>query len=325
MSETRVYARAPGKVMIAGEYAVLDGCTSLVMAVDRYATAVASREALDPAQGWETPELTETLALAGWDRVPSVRVKPGTLFEGTRKLGLGSSAAMCVAGLAAATACVEGGSALDRESLARLSRRGHRAAQGGGSGVDVLASALGGVLAVTLGTDPDEVQTEALAWPAGVHWRVLWTGEPVSTKHFVARVRALGSDDPAGYREALGAVRSAAEGALGAMRTGDSAGLIEALGEHGRAMKHLGRRAGIAIVTDAMRTLAERGRALGVAVKPSGAGGGDIVLAVSESVSALDALGEQARALGVVPVAMGLDAHGARVISADEAAESLAD
>jgi phosphomevalonate kinase len=33
-----VHARAPGKVVVLGEYAVLDGAPALVLAVDRYCT-----------------------------------------------------------------------------------------------------------------------------------------------------------------------------------------------------------------------------------------------------------------------------------------------
>jgi mevalonate kinase len=51
----RFYARAPGKVMLSGEYAVLDGAPALVMAVDRYASATAAREALEDRDGWLTP------------------------------------------------------------------------------------------------------------------------------------------------------------------------------------------------------------------------------------------------------------------------------
>lgn len=312
----RFFARAPGKVMLAGEYAVLDGAPALVMAVDRYAHAVATDASdLDDSDGWLTPELDAALTLARQQALVSTsisaRVQPGTLFDGARKLGLGSSAAMCVAGLVAAVAA----SGLDpsepgvRSRVTRAALSGHRAAQGGGSGLDVLASAIGGVFCTSI-RDGQPTEIEPLSFPHGTRWRVLWTGEPVSTREFVARVRELAQRDDDGYRALVGRVRAASERFRDALRSDSARSLVDAAREAGDAMDALGQRAGIPIVTDAMRALVARANALGCAVKPSGAGGGDIVFAVSASADAMESLVSECPSLGVTALDLSVDSQG---------------
>ncbi|HET9957635.1 MAG TPA: hypothetical protein VFQ61_24225, partial [Polyangiaceae bacterium] len=84
-------ARAPGKLVLSGAYAVLEGAPAIVAAADRYVVADSSRPA-----GFITPEVRAALPSGPW---PAFDASP--LREGDRKLGLGSSAAILVASLAA--------------------------------------------------------------------------------------------------------------------------------------------------------------------------------------------------------------------------------
>ncbi len=314
----RAAARAPGKVMLAGEYAVLEGAPAVVMAVDRYAEAVADQQdALSDQHGWLTPELDATLRRARReglvDAMISARVRPASLFDGDRKLGLGSSAAMCVAGLFAALRA-SGGDDSDEQTRARateIALEGHREAQGGGSGMDVYASAIGGVFCTAI-AGGRATTIERLSWPKRSAWRVLWTGEPVSTKAFVARVKELASSAPSEHRALIARVREASEAFVRALRDDDATALVAVVRAHGDAMDALGARAGIPIVTDVMRSLSARAAALGCAIKPSGAGGGDIVLAVSDDEPSMFALVSECAALGVSALELSVDSLGAR-------------
>src|SRR5262245_23763402 len=139
-------ARAPGKLVISGAYAVLEGAPALVAAVDRYVVADSSR-----AAERLTPEVREALSRRGPEREHRAPWFDATELRDAshnRKLGLGSSAAILVASLAALELDAEpdlpeGDLAARVFSEARVA---HRAAQGGGSGIDVAASAFGGVL-----------------------------------------------------------------------------------------------------------------------------------------------------------------------------------
>ena len=82
-------ARAPGKVVLSGAYAVLEGAPAIVAAVDRYVVADASREATRV-----TPEVEHALARRGAAAAPwfdASALRDETLGK---KLGLGSSAAI---------------------------------------------------------------------------------------------------------------------------------------------------------------------------------------------------------------------------------------
>src|SRR5215472_10009477 len=133
-------AMAPGKLLLTGAYAVLEGAPAIVTAVDRYAVA-------DANQTDEKPPL-EVRAAFGEDH-PAPRADVRALRDETgRKLGLGSSAAALVASLGA-RALARGEdlrSPIVRALIFRAARAAHARAQGGGSGVDVAASVHGGML-----------------------------------------------------------------------------------------------------------------------------------------------------------------------------------
>jgi len=154
--------RAPGKLVLSGAYAVLSGAPALVAAVDRFALADGDRLA-----EWATPEVRAALASdqAPWFDASALR-KDG------KKLGLGSSAAILVASLAALE--VPGDAELsDRELCARVYQRAllaHRMAQGGGSGIDVAASAHGGLLVAR--RSGSELALSPVAFPSGLHFEV---------------------------------------------------------------------------------------------------------------------------------------------------------
>ena len=161
-------ARAPGKVVLSGAYAVLHGAPAIVTAVSRYVTANTSRPA-----AFVTPEVCAALG----DH-PAPWFDAGPLREGDRKLGLGSSAAIVVASLGALHGAREPGIEVGalRRAVFEPALRAHAAAQGGGSGVDVATSVHGGTLSAR--------RTEAglsvapLAWPAGLHLEVWFAGVP---------------------------------------------------------------------------------------------------------------------------------------------------
>src|SRR5215213_4826993 len=154
-------ARAPGKVVISGAYAVLEGAPAIVAAIDRYVLADAER-----APEKTTAEVREALKRRGPSPHPwfdASALRSGGAQD--RKLGLGSSAAILVSCLAS----LELGNDSDLDDAALSARvfgpalAAHRAAQGGGSGVDVAASAFGGIQVCRM--VPDGLVRKALALP----------------------------------------------------------------------------------------------------------------------------------------------------------------
>lgn len=315
--------RAPGKLMVAGEYAVLYGHAAWVMAVDRHAF-------VDDAAGEGAPapvEVAAAFAIALRERhldAVSARWALDVRALGDdhgRKLGLGSSAAGCVAALgwAFAKAGHDLGDPAVRARVADLARRGHRAAQGGGSGVDVLASAAGGVIEVAL---PEGPAGPAVVRPAEgfgeIPRAVLWSGSSARTSEMIARVEALRARDAGRCEARITAIAGAARALATAAAQGDRDGVVRAVAAHGAAMAALGADAGAPIVTAALGRLAAEIEPLGAAVKPSGAGGGDVSLLVAHDAAALAAAVARSRVLGFTPLALGLDRAGVGVVEEEK-------
>lgn len=264
-------ARAPGKIVLSGAYAVLSGAPGLVLSVDRYAVADTSRE-----PSFVTEEVRAAL---GARRPPWVDASE--LREAGQKLGLGSSAAILVASLAALELDTEPGLS-PKELAGRVfpdALVAHAKAQGGGSGIDVAASAYGGVLHVT--RQDGALAVRPVELPEGIDIRVLSLGRAASTRELLARVQALSQLDAALYESCFRAQVEASERALLAVDAGDAHALISALSAQTRALSALGTAAGAQIVTREILELQHAADSRGAAALPAGAGGGDVALWVS--------------------------------------------
>ena len=294
-------ARAPGKLVLSGAYAVLEGAPALVTAVDRYAFADASRPA-----SFVAPEVREALRARGMPESAAPFVDASALRAGDRKLGLGSSAAILVASLAALELREAPG--LDDESLAervlRPALAAHRRAQGGGSGIDVVASALGGTQRVQLVAG--EPVATPFTLPEGLVIEVWASARSASTAEMLQRVAAFRERSPDEHRRIFTALGDAAERAASATT---ACAFIDALREQAELFARLGRAAAAPIVTDDLETLDSLARRDGAVMLPSGAGGGDVVLFVGPERSS-DELESLAEREGYQPLPLRLGARG---------------
>lgn len=301
----RIKARAPGKLFLSGEYAVLEGAPALACAVSRQVTArflsgtageapdaaawrgaapgILRRHGLDPAPAREALEI-DSRALYTADGI---------------KLGLGSSAAVAVAvsGLLLA-AQDQPASAPPAHSIAGEL---HAVVRGpGGSGVDVAASFHGGVIAV------ERDRVERLHWPEGLHCAVIFTGRDADTGSAIARFQ----------RALRGGARRHAEGlcaAANAVRRAwsrDVPTLLARLDGYSVAWRKLDRSAGLGVFSREHRQLQQLSREAGCVYKPSGAGGGDCGLAFSHAPDRLKSLVRDVKEQGFQPLAVDLGVEG---------------
>jgi phosphomevalonate kinase len=83
-------------------------------------------------------------------------------------------------------------------------------------------------------------------------------------------------------------MRAHAERFLGALQASDIPAIIASTHAYGEAMGALGVAADVPIITDTLRIVSELAKAAGGAAKPSGAGGGDVALALFPDTSSED-------------------------------------
>jgi len=291
-------AAAPGKLVLSGAYAVLRGAPALVTAADRYAVADTSL-----APQLVTPEVRAA-------RVRPIGFDASALRDGYDKLGIGSSAAILVATMMA-HAAEEHPELSDAQLVSSLfpkALEAHRAAQGGGSGLDVAASAFGGTFVYRLTSEGPLI--DPLSLPEGLHLEVWSSGVPASTSELVARVASLGERAPELHATLLKDLSALAEATVRAATTGPLAELLLCINSQRDALGRLGDAAEAPIVTAPVRQLAAALSTTKAAVLPSGAGGGDVVLylGMEPSTEAWRALATE---LGHRLVPLGIQARGA--------------
>jgi phosphomevalonate kinase len=329
-------ATAPGKLIVTGEYAVLEGAPALVVAMNRRAIATRRRgprgssafllaivDEIEKRVGKDDPATRAALEVV----VDSTR-----FYEGGMKLGLGSSAAVTVAATALALGAEHKSMpVIDHELVLAIASAAHASAQATragrdssvmiprpsasslqsgwyrarGSGADIAAAVYGGVIAFQR-TTPDRVAwpsdtaargrsitidggaakatVERLTWPSGVTLLPFFTGAAADTPSLVAAVQEARERDKVAVDAALQAIDKASRAACQACAARApeiaSNALLSALALAAHAVDQLESATGLPLVpvtVTAARTAMGR---LGGTAKTTGAGGGDIAIAV---------------------------------------------
>ncbi len=310
-------ASAPGKMMISGEYAVLAGAPAIVAAVQTraYARFVAEAPTGQLASASRFPEAHAARGRAEQELGPvpgELAIDVSELRREGQKLGVGSSSAAAAAA-AGAVLAVRGHDLSSDEVQRRalgFALDGHRTVAPKGSGADVAACTLGGFVRYRRTPGHWEVEADRLAWPKELVWRVAWTGQAASTRALIEKVDALRERAPRTYDEAMGRLADESERFVEAF--GDAGALLDATRRYCGAMDALGQAAGAPIVEQRLRTVAALAQRAGGAAKPSGAGGGDVALALFGSREDAARFDEACREAGIALLDVELGGPGVR-------------
>ena len=347
MNVNCVQASAPGKLLLIGEYAVLDGAPALVMAVDRRVKVRLQRASsgtgwLSAVQlGFERAAMrvegdalrcdgvdSSVLGLTGrlipgimraLGRSPgeittmNVGINSGALFESDRrrliKLGLGSSAAVCAALAVALTEWFEGtaGPADPRARLRRWLPVYRESLGARASGADLAAAFCGGISEFR-STGEFAICTPA-NWPEDLYWREIWTRQAAQTTDFVGAFDTWKLADPVSAGRIRSRLDEIARHAVA--NAHDGAVLFDACAAYAVEMVALGDAMGKEVMTAPHRRLAKHGHECGVVYKSCGAGGGDLGIALARDAEKLRAFELGVSDCGGVPLNLAISEFGA--------------
>lgn len=364
-----IETRAPGKLFIAGEYAVVEpGQPAVLIAVDRCITVrltesegagrIHSSEYGQAPVVWRRENDGEHIivderpfdyvlsAISTVEELRSGRGASPRYFDleisselndsDGRKFGLGSSAAVTVATIAALDEFYELGLTLtERFKLAVLATIAISTKASGG---DLAASTFGGWIRYS---SPDRAALHAhreahgvvsalscSEWagcsarrvtpPSSLDLLVGWTGSPASTEHLVTRVHTpreqaaeSSAETTAAPQKTRPLVSFAAEShtlvddLVAAFDADDAEASLTTIRSVRTLLRRLSDSTGSLIETEALHDLCEIAETHGAAAKPSGAGGGDCGIALAHSHTEAQTILSGWEAAGIRPLDLG--------------------
>lgn len=319
-SLTTIESQAPGKLVLSGEYITLLGAPSLILAIDQYAQASIT---VQKQGGWVVssnivqtvsfPSLYNLCSAPPTDLVPclvqalsdpsklpdhaAIRLDSRSFYQNNTKLGIGSSAAVLVA----CARCIEK-LANHRFSLDELISL-HNSLQGGkGSGLDVATASLGGLVRFQNG------KAIRATPPAELHMSFVFTGSSTSTYSMVDRFHKLVASYPESKITQWHQLAVETSEAIG-----HAAKFLDALSRLSMFVREFDNETRLGIYSDAHNRAADIADCTGILYKPSGAGGGDMGIALSTNRQKLTDFNRQAEQAGLTLMDFGISNHGASI------------
>lgn len=278
-----INASAPGSIMLLGEYSVLHNGHALVCAVDKrmrvsLTPRIDEQIELISALGIYQTTLQQLEIIAPFQFVLAVlkqfqnQLKSGCTItiesEFSEQVGLASSAAVTVATITALATWL--GITYTPLELIYQAREIVRTVQGLGSGADVAACVLGGL--VNYCQEPLTAEKLEFNHPL----TLVYSGSKTPTAVAVKKVTANFADQPAVFKELLQGINNCAQQGIKAVRHNDELVLAQMMNQQQKLMQALG--VNTPVLESIVNNLRAESSILGA--KISGSGLGDCVVAV---------------------------------------------
>lgn len=347
-----VVARAPGKAVLIGEYAVLKGSPALAMAVDRHARVRIEHCASDQCQvsapqlgiapvtftvdqgslKWDTAArgwsaLNQSASMLGFlhrlvverfgDPGPfRVEIDTADLFidaaAGPVKLGLGSSSAVAVA-LDAGLRLFAGGPAESGLSTRALRRLLKPYRRGqDGQGSGIDLASCLCGGVIAYQRHGEEPEVSRLSLPANLSLMFVWTGQAASTPDLLGYYQRWWAEQPGQAEQIQARMDRVCRSAQAAMSEGDAEALVEHFRCYGGLMGIMGKAMGVDLLGGEHGRIRARAEQLGLAYKPCGAGLGDLGVVAAAVPAQLNEMRGWLEQSGIPVLPLAVDAEGVR-------------
>ena len=282
-------ASAPGSLMLLGEYAVLQGGQALVCAIDKRITIYLSprtdtKISISSRLGKFSCDLTNIIIQSPFQFVLTAINQFQTLLktgcditiesEFSNVVGFGSSAAVTVATIAALSTWLN--QDFDNMQLIHQARAVVQTVQGQGSGSDVAACVLGGVVAYRM----EPIAVEIL--PAIFPITVVYSGSKTMTADAIKLVQASFAEKPQLYQEICHGINSCAELGVNYIKQKKWHELGEVMNSQQRMMDELG--VSTPILNQIIENLRQQPDILGAKISGSGLGDCAVGLGTIETI-----------------------------------------
>ena len=312
-------------MVIAGEYAVLDGAPAICMAVNRrahvsittsdndhhsviapgFSESVGQFTTAGDRIEWLAGAEEFSLLEAVWvEAAPTVSenltivldsndfIDPATSI----KLGIGSSAALAVA----LTAAFDNISDNDINVLRAATDAHRRFQQGSGSGVDIACSFGGGIIEYRMGGEA----TCSLTWPDGLAYTLLWSGVAASTDQKLNQLARTGAG------QARAELANASARVAASWGAGSPVEILQELRAYTESLRKFDVDHRLGIFDAGHAELADAAASAGLVYKPCGAGGGDLGMVIANDASDIATFVDTARARDFRKMDMAIDETG---------------
>ena len=306
----RVKRTAPGKVFLSGEYLALEGGSAIILSTKQrsrvsiedhkkpynlfYSSALDQYFEFSVNDNFEVdwvendPQsfgLFISLAICELKIKPSkalISIDTNEFYSSGKKIGLGSSASI-------ASAIIN---VLDEYFNLQLSESAkiqkavniHGLSQDNfGSGLDVIAScADSGVVECNLQM-ANEHKWRSLKWPSDLYIKGVITSDQSSTKMMIEKYNRGKDSNQIFFNKLYSEINHLLNQISTAWDTQNSATIIELMQKYNTFIKQLNEKFNLGIFTDEHKRLIDLARSADVFYKPSGAGGGDLGLVMTNS------------------------------------------
>jgi len=294
----------PGKLILLGEYAVLEGAPAIVSAVNKFAK-IEIKESNDNHFYISAPNLnlidikfqkginkSQKKQLKLFLNIFSFILKKNNslipckitidtddfYFENSKqKIGLGSSAAMTF-GLIESIYKFNKFRIADKNDLFQIALQAHFEAQGKtGSGIDIAASAFGGVGIYS--KIEKNLSFKHIKLPEDLYVIPIWTGYSTSTPQFVSKTNQLKQKKLKIYTQIMQELSELSTQGCEFILNDDTLSFLNVVNEYFESLDTLGKSAEIPIISDIHKKIAGIVKICNGFYKPSGAGGSDIGIA----------------------------------------------